>query len=186
MTQAVGLLVTTALVVGGLVGGDVIRTGLDPEDEIAAVEEVALGYGESEGAEACEFMSASALDQLGGQTGCARRFEPVPPAVFDVQEVTIEGNEATAAVENVEEQNVIELGFVKEYGEWKLSSFPGLETIQPPPVPEELAPTVPETVPEETTEETAPETDVERRNQRETEAERNEGTDGGRRGGQGG
>lgn len=119
----VALLASSALVA---CGGD------DEEDDQQAVEEVALGYGESDGAEACEFMSASALDQLGGESGCTEQFEDVPPAEFEVQEVTVDGDSATASVENVESEQVIELEFVNEDDEWKLSSFPGLETVAPP------------------------------------------------------
>ena len=71
----------------------------------------------------------------------------VRPAEFEIQDVTMDVGTATASVENTESQEVIELGFVKEGDEWKLSSFPGLETIQPPGepsppggIPEELAP----------------------------------------------
>jgi hypothetical protein len=39
----------------------------------------------------------------------------------------------TASVENVAERNVIELSFVKEDDEWRLSEFPGLEAVGRPP-----------------------------------------------------
>ena len=133
--------------------------GPDPEEEMAAIEEVAIGYGESEGSDACGFLSASALDQLGGESGCTREFEDVPAAEFDVQEVTVEEETGTASVENVESEMVIDLEFVKEDDEWKISSFPGLEQIAPssgeaptdellqPPSEGGTAPTGPETPP---------------------------------------
>ncbi len=106
--------------------------GPDPEEEMAAIEEVAIGYGESEGAAACDFLSASALDQLGGESGCTREFESVPAAEFDVLEVTVEEETGIATVKNVESDMDIELEFAKEDDEWKISSFPGLEQIAPP------------------------------------------------------
>ncbi len=131
MIQAVALLITGALVVGGLVGTDVIG-GSSPAEAAASIEDVALGYGESEGAAACDFLSASALDQLGGESGCTRDFESVPAAQFDILDVTVEGETGTASVENVESGMKIELEFVFEGGEWKISTFPGLDQIAPP------------------------------------------------------
>lgn len=131
MIQAVALLITAALVVGGLVGGDVIG-GASPQEETASIEEVAIGYGESEGAAACDFLSASALDQLGGESGCTRSFESVPAAEFNILDVTVEGETGTASVENVDSGMKIELEFVKEGEEWKISTFPGLDQIAPP------------------------------------------------------
>ena len=134
--------------------------GDDEEEEaIQDVEEVAIGYGESDGAEACDFLSASALDQLGGESGCTRQFDGVPPAEFVVEEVTVDGDTASASVENVESEQVIDLEFVNEDGEWKLSSFPGLETIPPPAGEdgEELLPPEPEGGAAPPDEETAPE-----------------------------
>lgn len=132
MIQAIALLITAALVVGGLVGSGVIG-GPSPEDEMASIEEVAVAYGASEGAEACEYLSASALDQLGGESGCTRSFENVPAAEFEVLEVTTEGETGTARVNNTEPRGTeIDLELVKEGDEWKISSFPGLQQIAPP------------------------------------------------------
>lgn len=125
------IFVLAALTIAGAAGCGDDDDGL--EEDTAAVEEVALAYGASEGADACEFMSASALDQLGGQSGCTREFENVPSAEFEVQEVTVEDGTATASVENVEERNVIKLSFVKEDDEWKISEFPGIEAVGRPP-----------------------------------------------------
>ena len=112
--------------------------GPDPEEEMAAIEDVAIGYGESEGAAACDFLSASALDQLGGESGCTREFETVPAAEFDILDVTVDGETGTASVENVDSGMEIELEFVKEDDEWKISTFTGLDQIAPP---DEEAPT---------------------------------------------
>jgi hypothetical protein len=138
----------------------------DAEADMDAVEQVAINYGASEGAEACQFMSASALDQLGGESGCTREFENVPAAEFEIREVSVDGNEATASVENVESKNVIELSFVKEDDAWRISEFPGIEAAGRPPgglLPGPGAPNPllepPGGVEGETTE-TAPETDT--------------------------
>ena len=104
-----------------------------------------IGYGESDGAAACDFLSASALDQLGGESGCSRQFEGVPPAELEVGDVEIDDDTATAQVTNTgQEGSDFELELVDEDGEWKISVFPGLETIAPtdapPPAEETTAP----------------------------------------------
>lgn len=114
----------------------VTACGDDREEEAAEVEDVAVAYGASEGTEGCEFLSASALDQIGGESGCTRVFEDVPSAELVVEETTVEGDEATVRVCNVDDDNTVELGFVKEDEEWKLSSFPGLDPTRPLPPPE--------------------------------------------------
>jgi hypothetical protein len=136
------------------------------DDDEQEIEDVAIGYGESDGAEACDFLSSSALDQLGGESGCTRTFEEVPPAEFEVEEIDVEDESATAQVLNVESDQTIELGFVKEEDEWKISSFPGLETLQPP----EETDTGETTTEGTTTEETETETEGD-----ETETEDEEG-----------
>lgn len=159
---ALALAVLVGVALGLIFGG-----GPSPEEEQRSIEEVAVAYGASDGAEACEFMSASALDQLGGASGCTEQFETVPSAEFEIQDVTLTDDTATATVRNLAPQGrVIELGLVKEGDAWKVAEFPGLETIQPPTdAPDELAPPVEpqdgvtETAPEEpreTTDETAP------------------------------
>lgn len=138
----------------------------DAEADMDAVEQLALDYGASEGAEACQFMSASALDQLGGESGCTREFEDVPAAEFEIREVSVDGDEATASVENVESKNVIELSFVKEDDVWKISQFPGIEAAGRPAgglLPGPGAPNPLLEAPGETegkTTETAPETET--------------------------
>lgn len=112
--------------------------GTDPEEEMAEIEEVALDYGASEGEEACEFLSASALDQLGGESGCTRQFEDVPAADFEIVDVTVDGESGSARVENVESGMEIKLGFAKEDGAWKISSFPGIDQLAPPEGAEDL------------------------------------------------
>jgi hypothetical protein len=151
-----------ALLLAALAAGATLAAcgGESEEEATQEVEDVAIGYGESDGAEACDFLSASALDQLGGESGCTRQFEGVPPAEFEIIDVTVEEDTATATVENVESEQEIELEFVDEDGEWKISSFPGLETIAPaePPPPadgETTAPDAGTTAPEGDT--TAPE-----------------------------
>lgn len=124
------LVVVAILLLAGLVLA--ACGGPDPEEEMAAIEEVAIGYGESEGADACDFLSASALDQLGGESGCTSEFESVPAAEFDILDVTVEEETGTASVENVDSGMEIELEFVKEDDEWKISAFPGLDQIAPP------------------------------------------------------
>jgi hypothetical protein len=147
------LLLVVALVIAAGLGA---CGGESEEDARQEIEEVIIGYGESDGAAACDFLSASALDQLGGESGCSRQFEGVPPAELEVGEVEIDDDTATAQVTNTgEEGSDFELELVDEDGEWKISVFPGLETIAPTeaPPPEEET-----TAPEDETTETEGET----------------------------
>jgi hypothetical protein len=106
--------------------------GTDPEEEIATIEEVTIAYGASEGPEGCEFLSASVLDQLGGESGCTREFETVPPAEFEVLDVALDGEEASVRVENLEPKGTkFSLQFIKEDDQWKISNFPFLDQIAP-------------------------------------------------------
>lgn len=94
-----------------------------------AVGLVAHAFGASEGEGGCRYLSASALAKLGGDSGCRSEFEGIPAAEFDVQEVAVEGETASASVQNVESDMVIELEFIKQGDEWKISSFPGLDEV---------------------------------------------------------
>lgn len=120
-------------------GGDSV------EDAEAEIEEVVMAYGEP-GAEACDLLSASALDQIGGESGCTRVFEEAPAAELRTQDILVDGNTATARVENVTEGGAFTLEFIQEDGEWKISVFPGLGDFAPAPPPpsgtpeDELAP----------------------------------------------
>ncbi len=139
---AVAILGILVLLVGVVLA---LFSGPSPEEEMASIGEVAIAYGASEGPEACDFLSASLLDQLGGESGCTSSFEGAPAAEFDVLEVTVEEETATARVENLEPNGTeFDLEFVKEGDEWKISLFPGLEQIAPPtdgaPTDELLAP----------------------------------------------
>jgi hypothetical protein len=141
------LLLVAALVIAGALGA---CGGESEEDATQEIEDVIIGYGESDGAAACDFLSASALDQLGGESGCSRQFEGVPPAELEVGEVEIDDDTATAQVTNTgEEGSDFELELVDEDGEWKISVFPGLETIAPaeapPPAEETTTPEEPTT-----------------------------------------
>ena len=108
---------------GGDDGADTAADTAPPDD---AVEQAALDYGESEGAAACDFLSQSALEELGGQEECATQFEDVPSATFEVEDVQVSGDTADAKVRNTESNQVIDLKLVNEGGTWKVSQFPGL------------------------------------------------------------
>lgn len=133
-TPAVRLMLTVLALIAG--AALVSCGGEDPAEAEQEIEEVALAYGSSEGEEACEFLSASALDQLGGESGCARQFGPVGAAEFEVEEVMVEGETGTAEVRNVETDTVITLEFVTEDDEWRISAFPGLGDLAPAPTEE--------------------------------------------------
>lgn len=107
-------------------GDDAADTAADTGAAQDEVEQATLAYGESEGSDACNFLSQSALDTLGGRSACEEKFSSVPSATFDVQEVQISGDTADAKVQNTESKQVIDLKLVNEGGTWKVSQFPGL------------------------------------------------------------
>lgn len=121
-TAAAALLASLALVACG--GDDSEETDTAAAQD--AVEQAALDYGESEGGDACNFLSQSALETLGGQSKCEEQFADVPSAKFDVQEVSVTADTADAKVQNTESKQVIDLKLVNEGGTWKVSEFPGL------------------------------------------------------------
>ncbi len=90
------------------------------------VEDAAVVYGESEGSDACDFLSQTAIETLGGPEGCASEFETIPAAEFEVETVEVDGETATATVRNVQSDQVIDLELINEDGTWKVSMFPGL------------------------------------------------------------
>ncbi len=129
----------------------IVLIGKDPEEQIT---EVTLAYGAAEGADACEYLSSEALEQIGGAEGCNFTFKDVRSAEFEVQEISVDGDTATAEVLNVDSGTPIDLGYVEEDGDWRISSFPGLEQV----VPTDQAP--PSTAPEATETEGQTETDA--------------------------
>lgn len=96
------------------------------EEDRAQIEEVVVAYGAAEGEEACELMSAAALDQLGGDSGCTRLFEGEGGVEFTVERVTVEEGMATVDAINEESETVVPLELTEEEGEWRISLFPGL------------------------------------------------------------
>ena len=93
----------------------------------ADVEQAALAYGEASGSAACAHLSSTAISALGGIEACEKEFKNVPSADFTLDSVDVAGDTATASVQNQQSGQVIELGLVREAGQWKVSSFPGLE-----------------------------------------------------------
>ena len=118
----------------------IVLTGDDPKDE---VEEVTLAFGAAEGPESCQYLSAEALEQIGGTEGCDFAFRGAPAAEFEIQgEIDVQGDTATAQVLNTESETLIDLGYVQEEDGWKVSNFPGLEQIVPTE-PQSPPPTAP-------------------------------------------
>lgn len=89
------------------------------------VEQAVLDYGTSEGTEACMFVSQSALEDLGGASGCDDFFEGTPAVDFDVQEIRVTGDTAVATVRNPDAGQTLDLQLVNEGGSWKISRDPG-------------------------------------------------------------
>ncbi len=122
----------------------IVLIGKNPEEQIT---EVTLAYGEAEGADACVYLSSQAIEQIGGAEGCNFTFKDVKSAEFEVQEISVDGDTATARVLNVDSETPIDLGYVEEDGDWRISSFPGLEEVVPtdPQAPPPTAPEATET-----------------------------------------
>jgi hypothetical protein len=109
--------------------GDDGETATTPAEEAAAedeIEKVLTDYGESEGAAACDFFSQSAIETLGGEEECDEQFETIGSEEFEVQEVRVDEDTATAQVRNVDSDIVLDFELVNEDGTWKISEFPGL------------------------------------------------------------
>lgn len=118
------------LAVAGCGGGEEEDPNTLSGDDRAQIEEAAIAYGASEGGEACEYLSAGALDQLGGESGCTQSFEGVQGFQFEVEDVSLDGDVATASILNADTDDPIELELVDEDGEWRISSFPGIEQLR--------------------------------------------------------
>lgn len=149
-----------AIAVGLLINA--VASG-DAEQEYTALLEdeatgVVLAYGRAPEGEACDYLSSEALERLGGEEGCAQQFQGVPGVEFEIESLAVDGETASVRVLNPETENPVDLTLTAEEGAWKISSFPGLETIVPPeqeePITTPPAPTEPEgpTSPETETE----------------------------------
>lgn len=111
--------------------GDDEETGTTAADEAAAEDEIErtlVDYGESEGAAACDFFSQSAIETLGGEEECDKQFETIGSEEFDIQEIRVDEDTATAQVRNVDSDIVLDFELVNEDDSWKISEFPGLGT----------------------------------------------------------
>jgi len=110
--------------------------GSEPASDDAAaeqaVEEAALGYGTAEGPDSCEFFSQSALEQLGGASGCEEAFSSAPSVAFELQTVEVDGDTGTARVRNPESMQVIDLEMINEEGDWKVAQDPSITGSAPP------------------------------------------------------
>jgi hypothetical protein len=114
-------LAAAALALGACGGDDeeatTEATAPAPEEE---VEQVVADFGQAEGADACDYVSQSYLDQLGGVSGCDKEFAEAVAVDYAISDVQVDGTTATATAETDDQTVAFEL--VDEEGEWKISS----------------------------------------------------------------
>lgn len=105
----------------GACGGDdeetTEATAPAPEEE---VEQVVADFGSAQGSDACDFVSQSYLDSLGGVSGCDKEFAEAVAVDYEISDVQVDGTSATATAETDDQTVAFEL--VQEDGEWRISS----------------------------------------------------------------
>ena len=142
-------MVSLALVACG--GGDdgddekAAPKGPTKQQDVAAIEQVLLAYGAADGSEVCSYYAESQIDATGGVAECESVNEDASAALFTVENVAVNGGEATAVVTvEGQEGEVSAYELSREGREWKISDFPsddGPQTqSEPEPVIEEEAP----------------------------------------------
>ena len=82
-----------------------------------------LNFGSSEGPKACEYLSYTGLQRLGGKSGCEKEFANATAANYSPQDINISDKRATVVVEETRQSKTIEFTVVHEAGNWKIESF---------------------------------------------------------------
>jgi len=111
-----------ALALGACGGGDEegATTESETESQEAAVEQVVSDFGSAEGTDACDFVSQAYLDSLGGVSGCDKEFAEAVAVDYEVSDVQVDGETATAQAATDDQDVAFELVLVD--GEWQISS----------------------------------------------------------------
>jgi len=114
-------------VLAGTADLEAIVAHLDESDtgsDEAAVEQVVADFGLAEGSAACDFVSQEYLATIGGESGCDKEFAEAVGVKYEISNVQVTGDTATAQAAT-EDQKVafeLELELVLVDGEWKISS----------------------------------------------------------------
>jgi hypothetical protein len=82
-----------------------------------------LNFGSSEGPKACEYLSYTGLQRLGGKSGCEKEFASATAANYTPQDINISGRTATVVVNETRQDKTIEFKLSHEGGGWKIESF---------------------------------------------------------------
>jgi hypothetical protein len=92
-------------------------------DATQAVTNTVLNFGSSEGPKACQYLSYTGLQRLGGVSGCQNEFKSATAANYTATDVTVSGK--TASVVVTESRQGKTIGFKLSYsaGRWAIDSF---------------------------------------------------------------
>ena len=133
-----------AKIEGGQLDGETIEMELVKQDDAWKIDELTrndilqgseaekilintvLNFGSSEGPKACEYLSYTGLQRLGGKSGCEKEFANATAANYTPQDINISGKKATVVVEETRQDKTIEFTVSHEAGNWKIESFKGL------------------------------------------------------------
>jgi hypothetical protein len=96
---------------------------IEGDEADQAVRNSVLNFGSSEGPKACQYLSYSGLQRLGGKSGCETEFKEATAANYTVNEVTVTGKTATVVVTETRQNKTIQFKLAHEAGNWKIESF---------------------------------------------------------------
>jgi len=111
------LCVGAALALGACGGDDGGGEGEEASPE-EAVEQAVTDYGNADGAETCDYVAQEALDNAGGLEACEEAFQDSAPTEYDIQDVQINGDEATVTAERPKTGETEKITLLNEDGEW--------------------------------------------------------------------
>ena len=100
--------------------GTTTESETDTGSDEAAVEQVVTDFGLAEGDTACDYVSQEYLQGLGGESGCDKEFAEAVGVKYEISNVQVDGDEATATADTDDQTVAFEL--VREDGVWKISS----------------------------------------------------------------
>ena len=102
----------------GACGGDDGDTESEATSDEEAIEQVVTAFGDAEGVETCDYVAQEALDNAGGIEACEEAFKDSTPTEYDIQDIQINGDEATVTAERPKTGETEELKVLNEDGEW--------------------------------------------------------------------
>ena len=103
---------------------DLVRTEVTQGEEAeSTVTNTVLNFGSSEGPKACEYLSFSKLQELGGMSGCETQFAEATAANYTATDVSVNDLKANVTVSESKQNKTIEFTLSHEAGEWKIADF---------------------------------------------------------------